>query len=303
MFNFRDLLIKDIELLSEIPKITSLRSHALSKNVTPAHLSKTLKKLESSIGTELIIRSNIGVKPTFEAIQIAKKAQEALIKLNEISKESLSSDEEQFEKQLVIGTRSFLNTAFTPAILEAFEYNSLNYEIKFIDLSPNDVREAIRLGDIDIALTIEKTGFGDQWISKKIGALPWGIYARKGHPLEGKKPSFEQISKFRFTRANYWDGTKVVNIGDKIPIPKKYKRYGHGVQTTQTAIATATSTDMLIYIPEISAKRDLSLGEITKLKTPGVKEVKDEVYIHAHQDNVSQKVFDILINTLRDYIT
>ena len=59
---------------------------------------------------------------------------------------------------------------------------------------------------------------------------------------------------------------------------------------------------MLIFIPELSAKRDISLGEIVKVKIPGLKEVKDEVFIHAHQDNVSQKVFDILINCLRDYI-
>lgn len=299
MSNFKDLTMRDIETLSDIPKIKSLRSYALSKSLTPANLSKIIQKLEKSTEHKLLVRSNLGVKATHEAIEIALKAKEVLKSLEVMAMTKTSEGIDEFTQTITVGTRGFLNAALAPAILKSLKENGLNFEVRFVDLSPDDLRQAIRHGDVDMAITLEKENYGNLWHSKRVASLEWGVYARSGHPLQNKKPSLEEVSEYFFTSPTYWDGTKVKRMDDKLPIPKEYKNFGHGIQTTQTAISVITVTDQLTFIPFISAKRSEKLGEIVNIKMPTTKKVKDQLYIHVHQDRIDQRTYTAISEAVK----
>jgi DNA-binding transcriptional LysR family regulator len=296
--NLRGLTVLDIEILAKLPKMTSIRSFAQNLDMTPSFLSKKIRKLESELGVELVIRNSKGIIITHEADTIITTAREILDKVSDFHSTSKSNSKKKLQT-ITIGTRGFLNSSFATTILNHFSKKNIEVNFRFIDMSPNDQINSAKNNEVDIYISLKDTNYGDAWQVEQVGDLNWSVFASKGHPLSKYDAvEVEQALVFPFTKPSYWDGKSIMTISDSIPLDGKNIIYGHGVQNTQTAIAVISSSLHLSYIPKVAAKRSLELGEITEIQIIGIRPKKDPIFLAVHTDKVTNKVYNEIKNSI-----
>ena len=301
MNNFNNLSVGDLEILAQLPKMTSIRSFAQNLDMTPSFLSKKIRKLEEILKIKLINRSAKGITTTKDSMHVILLAREVLEKIEQMRNTKSSKQEETENIQtLTIGTRGFLNAGFIPNIIEQFNHSSQKIKFQFIDMSPDDQLNSSKSNEIDIFISLKNINFGEAWITEKVGSINWGIYAGKGHPLtKAQNLDIEKILIYPFTRPTYWDGSSLMTISDSIPLKQSHKiKYGHGIQNTQAAIAIVTNTQHLTYIPTVAAKRSTELGEIMEINLEDLEKKEDQLFISVHSDRVSNLVYNDLKNAI-----
>lgn len=258
MNNLDDLALKDIKLISHLPRMNSIRKYSKEVNLTPAFISKRIKQLEEVLNSQLIDRSVKGITITEQGKQYSLWARKLIEKSEEIQKYRIGSNS-NYTSYLNIGMRGFLNTT----LIGAFTQSIQNKGLRFIDLSPNDTDKITSKGSLDITITIQEKDFGKNWHCEHIGKMKWSVYARADHELQTLQ--LNEIINYKIAFATYYDGTTIISGDDFLNIPPELKSKGHGIQTATTAIALAKHTDQLIYIPDIVALEDLNDNKLKQI--------------------------------------
>lgn len=295
MKDINNLSLKEIRLLADLPKMKSIRSFSMELGISAAALSKTIQKLEDIIEVTMFERSSVGVIPTSDLKELSLWARDVLSRVDQINKSQEKSNLPQLKQQITLGSRAFLNTLFCGSILKSSHTQDIAW--RFIDLSPHETLEAARLGGIQITLSLGKLPLGDSWYQEKIGDFQWALYVRSNHPLP-VSPLKEELSQYFFSFATYWDGTSVIKGEDFIPLEKKYKHFGYGVQTAQTAIEMAKASDHIVHAPRLLAQPHVLSGELRELQLRGVKLTSHELYLATQVDKIPKKLQTNLIKQL-----
>lgn len=295
MKDINNLSLKDLRLLADLPKLKSIRSYSMEIGVSAAALSKTIMKLEEVLDVSMFERSAVGVIPTAELKDLSLWAREVLAKIDLINRPKDSFELPQFKQQITLGTRAFLNTLFCGSFITSTNNQDIGW--RFIDLSPHETLEAARLGGIQIALSLGKLPLGNSWFQEKVGELEWALYVRTNHPLP-PSPSKEDLTHYYFTFATYWDGTSVIKGEDFIPLEKKIKHFGFGMQTAQTAIEIAKSSDHIVHAPKLLAQAHVRSGELRELQLRGIKFTSHELYLATQIDKIPKKLQTSLVKQL-----
>lgn len=287
MKDINNLSLKDLRLLAKLPNMKSIRSFAMELGVSAAALSKTIMKLEQIMDVSMFERSSVGVIPTAELKEISLWARDVLSRIDLLNKPKDKTQLPSFKQQFTVGTRGFLNTLFCGAFIQSTAPQEIGW--RFIDLSPHETLEAARLGGIQIALSLGKLPIGNSWYQEKVGELEWALYVRVGHPIP-QNPSKEDLAHYYFSFATYWDGTSVIKGEDFIPLEKKFKNFGYGMQTAQTAIEIAKSSDHIVHAPKLLAEAHVRNGELRELQLRGVKFIPHELYLATQIDKIPKKL-------------
>ena len=300
MKDINNLSLKDLRLLADLPKMKSIRSFSMELGVSAAALSKNIIKLEGVLDVTMFERSAVGVIPTPELKDLSLWARDVLAKIDLINLPKDKFDLPSFKQQITLGTRAFLNTLFCGSFIKSTSNQEIGW--RFIDLSPHETLEAARLGGIQIALSLGKLPLGDSWYQEKVGDLEWALYVRTNHPLPAA-PSKEDLAHYYFTFATYWDGTSVIKGEDFIPLENKIKNFGFGMQTAQTAIEIAKSSDHIVHAPKLLAQAHLRNGELRELSLRGVKFTSHELYLATQIDKIPKKLQTNLVKQLQKRVS
>lgn len=295
MKNINDLTIKEIRLLADLPKMKSIRSFSTEIGISAAALSKTIIKLEQILEAPLFERSAVGVIPTSELKDFSLWARDLISKAEQVNKSKSEATLPPFKQQITLGTRAFLNTLFCNSFIKSSNVPEVAW--RFIDLSPHETLEAARLGGIQIALSLGKLPLGEDWYQEKVGDLHWALYVRANHPLP-PSPSKEDLIHYYFSFATYWDGTSVIKGEDFIPLEKKFKHFGFGMQTAQTAIEIAKASDHIVHAPKLLAQAHVRNGELRELQLKGIKFTSHELFLATQVDKISKKLQASLIKNI-----
>lgn len=285
--DINNLTLKEIRLLADLPRMKSIRSFSSEVGISAAALSKTILKLEQILDITLFERSAVGVIPTSELKDISLWARDVLSKIDQLNKTKSDSSLPSFKQQITLGTRGFLNTLFCGSFIKSSNEHDIGW--RFIDLSPHETLDAARLGGIQIALSLGKLPLGDDWYQEKVGELEWALYVRSNHPLP-RSPSKDDLIHYYFNFATYWDGTSVIKGEDFIPLEKKFKHFGFGMQTAQTALEIAKASDHVVHAPKLLAQSHVKSGELRELQLKGVKFTSHDLYLATQIDKIPKKL-------------
>lgn len=299
MKDINNLSLKDLRLLADLPKMKSIRSFSMEIGVSPAALSKTIMKLEQILDVLMFERSAVGVIPTPELKELSLWARDVLSRIDLINKPKDKAHLPPFKQQITLGTRAFLNTLFCGACIQSTTSQEIGW--RFIDLSPHESLEAARLGGIQISLSLGKLPLGNSWYQEKVGELEWALYVRANHPLP-PAPTKEDLTHYYFSFATYWDGTSVIKGEDFIPLDKKLKHFGYGMQTAQTAIEIAKSSDHIVHAPKLLAQAHVRNGELREIQLRGVKFTSHELYLATQIDKIPKKLQTSLVKQIEKRI-
>jgi DNA-binding transcriptional LysR family regulator len=289
-----DIKIKEFEILSELLELKSIRELARQRQMYPGQVSKIVSSLEQKLGVNLLERSVQGVTPSAKAFELAP-----IIGAFLRTKDELQNQLGQREEVSVVGfaSTSFFTTHLVPALISDFTNVLPQSRFRLIDLPPDQFIPVGLRGGFQMCLHLDDIDWPKTWVSEQVGSLEWGVYCRNGHPL-AKKPNEKEMSSFPWTYPVYWskEGIKYGNDGYTLPITKR--RRGTETTTATTALEIIKSTDELLHLPEILAKKSLQSGEIRKVPTKG-RVFSKKVYLTVKADLIKNKEFGQMVGLIK----
>lgn len=297
-FDFDDVTVGEIGLLSELPQHTSLRALARARSLDPVKVTRVIQGLELKLGVKLVQRSNLGIRLTQDGERLASRAASLLGNLRDFEKARSSGPVQSYGETLTVGSRGFLNVFFAAPVLQAINgRGGRERGLSFIDLSPDDAADAARKGFLDICIGFESEPLGATWEFAPIGQLVWAIFGRARHPLAAGATRAD-LQRYRIANHCFWNGSHVVASDGLLKDRYGVRQLGHGTQTAQAALEVAAVTDQLACVPAIVARDLLESGRIVPIDVAETEPIRTDVYLGVHTERISRADRDALLAAL-----
>lgn len=296
-FRLKDVSFFDLCILSELSGHSSLRALARSLKIEPPALSKKLKQLQNVLAVEILRTSATGYSLTPDGIYISNKAKDFLLEANTLLPSKNS--EKRSLQVFTVGTRGFLNVYLTDAFLAGIKETKSQHLLRFIDLSPEELRYTVFEGVLDIAISLEPFNWPKNWTVQEIGKLNWSFYVNRSHSLDGKV-SKDELLKYPWTKSAYWNGSAIKQASDSVSISRQDRMSGHEIQTALVAIEVVKNSDNVALIPDIMATGPCEAGSIKRLFCPDVETPSAAVFMGVNADKINQKQYLIWLKNLRN---
>ncbi|HEY2491921.1 MAG TPA: LysR family transcriptional regulator [Paenibacillus sp.] len=152
--------LEQYENIVEVAKIGSLTKAAQNRHITLSAISQSITLLEAELGVLIFTRSR-GLKavPTVEGKAIISKANEVLVKVNELKEEA----------QIYSNTLSgHLRIATIPGpmhllvkVISSFKGDFPNVKIEIFEKGPKEILDNVLHNEIDIGLVVSPEGMPD----------------------------------------------------------------------------------------------------------------------------------------------
>lgn len=297
-----DISFLDLQILSELSAYRSLRALSRSMNIEAPTLSKKLKNIQAELGIEVIRTSATGYALTPDGTHINLKAKEFLSSSVDFipSKNSLLRQRTVY----TVGSRGFLNIFLCGSFVSALPAINSGPLLRFIDLSPDELRLTVFEGVLDLAVSLEQFNWPKNWVITEIGQLTWSFYVRENHPLKERSTRAELI-KYPWTRSAYWNGRSIAQGSDSLSVPRIDRIAGHEIQTASVAIELIKNSDDVALIPEIVANEQVRMGLIRKIICPEIEMPSATITFGINSDRVNQKLYaswsKALVQKFRSY--
>lgn len=141
----------DFLMFKAIYESRNISKAAEALHLTQPSLSRSLKKLEDDIGTELFSRSSTGLVPTFAGERYYAATLKILDIFDVLATEI--SDIDQLQKgRFTIGTTPQLSAQILPSVLPFFEKQYPSVEVITMEMHSKELEKALLEGSIDFAL-------------------------------------------------------------------------------------------------------------------------------------------------------
>ncbi|WP_340397012.1 LysR family transcriptional regulator [Paenibacillus sp. FSL E2-0202] len=173
--------LEQCENIVEVAKIGSLTKAAQNRHITLSAMSQSITMLEAELGVTLFIRSR-GQKavPTAEGNTIISKANEVLMKVNELKEEA----------QIYSDTLSgHLKIATIPGpmhlmvkVISSFKADFPNVKIEIFEKGPKEILDNVLQDEMDIGLMVSPEGMPDTYKGVKFERLMEGKIVVGVHP-------------------------------------------------------------------------------------------------------------------------
>jgi DNA-binding transcriptional LysR family regulator len=283
--NLGNLSFKDLELLADLPRFSSLRALARSKNLEAAFVTRTIQKLELNLNCVLLERTTSGSQMTTEGKRLALVANELLEK----SQNLFSSNLKTQSHLITIGTRGFLNFAFSELYTKLFEKNShkKDFSLRLLDLNPEELKVAEHKRLIQAAIYLGEMDWTSAWHTEYVGNLYWNLFVRDSHPIIKKHNlKIEDFSDLEFIAPSYWMGAEIKDGEDGFPIPIKNRIVKFYCQSAMNGLEIARHTNYVLFAPAILTEHQAKMDKLKILQLPGTENCYQKVHLAVRQDAI-----------------
>ncbi|MBY0370923.1 LysR family transcriptional regulator [bacterium] len=295
--DFQQLTLADLQVFSDLSQQGSLRALSRLKGCSPSQISKTLRRVERKLGTQLLQRSVNGMTLTPDGIQLLSVADRILEQARGLSPRGTP---EQKEPKLVsIAAPRFVASDLLAPLVARLKQEQRDYRFRLLDMSPDQLGVAAFRSACEVLITIDLPGLSRAWDSRKVGALPWNLYCHTSHPL-GEHAEPLRVLGFPFIVPQYWTGERFEQGNDFCPIPWERRRKGEETSSISTALRLLeNSTDALVFAPRVVAQPFVRAGKIREVTVNDWPTVSKPVYLSVRADRVDQRLHRALLQLLK----
>jgi DNA-binding transcriptional LysR family regulator len=289
----------DLQLIADLPRFQSLRSWASRNRISAIAASRIIKRVEQAVGAKLINRSAVGFTMTAAGDAFVKKCIDLLQTASSLSHISDQDPAAEFKRTLTFATRGFLNVAIAGQLSQVAIAASRTEGIRFVDLSPDETTDAMRVGALDMVLSLGELSVTKEWTSSKIGTVEWALFARKNHPLIlSKNPSLD-IPSYRIGHHAYWNGKRVINNQGVTHSSTGQTHNGFGAETAFTALSVCAETDQLAFSPKIAAKQWVEMDLVQEVPMQFSSAIHLQAVLYVAVARVKKPLYLAIQNELR----
>lgn len=278
----------DIEAFVEVVRTGSVTGAARALSVSAPSVSKAVARLERHIGTKLISRSPRGTELTDEGRRLGPVLADLLARARKLE----SSGE---RGELIVAAPSFLWTVLVPhlgPLLRAFRVHA-------IEARSNTLTAFAGSPFFDAALAVGEERWPTSWVKAPAGVVRRALFATPSKARElGVRVRREALRRELFVGRLEGERGHLVPAADGCPMPDRERRFGHRAQTVFMALELARSSNQLVFAPAIAARRYLQRRSLVEIEVEGW-DVRDRLYVVAHQDRVEAKSQRALVAAAR----
>lgn len=189
--------LRQLEHVLAVVETGSLTSAAVRVGLTQQALSKSLSRLEASVGGKLFERETRGMALTRLGETVAEHARDVVASAGRLK--TAAAAELGLERgKLVIGLSPIAATTEIGRSVVRFAEAHPNLRIDVEAGLHTDFVAALHRGQIDLALSAQTTGHEDSVLVEQFASEPWGVAGRVDHPLLSHAGSLADLTAARW---------------------------------------------------------------------------------------------------------
>lgn len=184
--------LRQLEHVLAVAETGSLTAAALRVGLSQQALSKSLSRLEESIGGKLFERKARGMASTRLGETVIEHAREVMASAGRL-KSAVTAEIGLERGKLVIGLSPIASTSPIGRCVAQFSQDHPNLRIDVEAGIEKDFIAALHRGQIDLAISTQSVGDQDSILVEQLGNEPWGVAGHAGHPLLANANSIEDL--------------------------------------------------------------------------------------------------------------
>jgi LysR family hydrogen peroxide-inducible transcriptional activator len=154
------MTLQQLEYLIAVDRFRHFGKAADYCNVTQPTLSAMIQKLEDELGVKLLDRSMHPLEPTRIGLLVLEQARKALISSKRI-KEIVNEQKDSFEGTFNLGIIPTIAPYLIPRFFPQMANKHPEMDVRITDMKTDDIKDAIRKGDIDAGIVADLEGMDD----------------------------------------------------------------------------------------------------------------------------------------------
>jgi LysR family tdc operon transcriptional activator len=173
--------VSHLQALRQVARSGSIRSAARELGQSQPALSRTLRELEQTLGTQLLLRSKRGSRSPKRAARFA--AREWVLEELRRAADEVEQINQVTHGRLTIGFSSLIALTVFPAVAEGFK-QALPQMLLTLKRAALSLLPGVRSGEIDLAIgSVDPMRPPEGVMIEPLFTAPFCVVARKGHPL------------------------------------------------------------------------------------------------------------------------
>jgi LysR family hydrogen peroxide-inducible transcriptional activator len=154
------MTLQQLEYLIAVDRFRHFGKAADYCNVTQPTLSAMIQKLEEELGVKLLDRSLHPLEPTPTGQLVLEQAKKALLSSRRI-KDIVSEQRDSIEGTFNLGIIPTIAPYLIPRFFPQLANKHPEMDVRITDMKTEDIKEAIRKGDIDAGIVADLDGMDD----------------------------------------------------------------------------------------------------------------------------------------------
>jgi DNA-binding transcriptional LysR family regulator len=270
----RDLAKTDLNLLISLQVLLeegNVSRAAERLFITQPAMSKTLSRLRDVFEDPLFTRSSHGMRPTPRALELQRDLETILQDIQHLLL-GRSFDPASFKGELTIAISEYIGVWLLPPLMARLQFLAPGITLKSITRVENQ-QQQLALGELDFAVHIRHTHYGDDFSCHPMGGSPPVILAREAHPLTGETPTWEKITRYPIMRLYMADQDELEFLNNDRSMSRRFDttlELTGGFETSHllTAIEVLRFTDYLMPAPPFLLGNPTAAYKIQALPLP-----------------------------------
>lgn len=294
----RDLARLDLNLLVALQVLLEERNVSKAAErlfVTQSAMSKTLGRLRELFDDPLFTRTARGMVPTPRAEQVATYLSKVLQGVQCIV-QPMDFEPQRFEGEFTMALPEYVDMWALPLLFERLSKTAPSIRVNTIIRQEHQL-DMLSSGELDFVVQIERHSYPEEFRVKTLGFAPPRLFARRGHPLEGKQTTWDMIAQYPHVSLHIpeRDESVLANLIDSPFV--KYQRNVEPHLTTDhlfTALQVVHATDYIFAGPPLFVELVDISKEIITLDIPDEEDVRFTFVIVQHEriaDSVAHQFF------------
>jgi DNA-binding transcriptional LysR family regulator len=242
--------LADLRAFAAVAELGSFHAAADMLNLSQPALTRRVQKLEAALGVLLIDRSTRQLRLTsvgrgffFKARRTLDELDAAVLSVRELADRATG--------EVTLGAVPTATYYFLPRVIEDFNARYPNIRVRILDLSANDVLEAVRRGQAEFGINL----IGAQEPDLDFEPLlrdPFLLVCRHEHPLAASaEVRWVDVAPYRFIAVGHLSGNRIILDNALAGLPVR-PRWFYEVQHLSTSLGLVEAGLGVAAVPRLA---------------------------------------------------
>jgi DNA-binding transcriptional LysR family regulator len=254
------LELVDLETFAAVAALGSFSAAARQLNITQPSVTSRIQRLESSLGTKLLVRTTRKVELTRRGSLLRTEADKTLAGLRRLA-DRFRLDAAAARSRVVVAATPMVAATMLPDVIRSHGERYPGVEIQVRDLRHGDALQAIAGGEADLAV-VAFDGKDKRFRSQALRIEDMVLIVPPNHPLARTgHATLDEIAAFPLMMLEQYEGMKA-------RIAAELARHGLTLKPAASAGNLNTLMGMLdagmgvLLLPRVMARRSLQAGHV-----------------------------------------
>lgn len=298
--NIQELARLDLNLLVALEALLeegSVSRAAERLYVTQSAMSKTLGRLRSLFDDPLFVRRGGNMLPTPRAEQLGRQLPALLQAVHELVQPE-TFDPTSYEGEFHLVVQGHMGVWFLPELVQRLQHTAPGVRLN-CQSRADDAYERLAAGSLDLILHTERQHYPPEVQLTTLGFAQPTLLARKGHPLDGTAPGWDEIRAYPQVMLLLRDLAEIQFVAEE---NSPFLQFESTVQPQfetddlQTALQVVRQTDYLFPAPPMFIEQFDTARSLVPLPLPGGEELSVTYVAVQHERTANSAPHNFLFN-------